>query len=133
MNPVPKALKNWFVVHFVFDMVFAIPLFLFPEEFLGLLGWHSIDPFTARIVAAALFGIGIESFLARNAEAETYKNMLNLKLIWSMSAIIGIGLSIYQSPYESIFAEWFFLMVFAVFNILWLVWRMRIGREITNV
>ena len=125
---VPKALSIWFIVHFVADIVFAIPLLLFPVKFLGILGWHSIDPFAARIVAAALFGIGIESWLGRNAGVETFKNMLNLKIIWSGATIIGVLLSIIQSSYSTRIAEWLLLLVFLVFNIIWVYWRVRVGK-----
>ena len=99
---VPAALKKWFVAHFVIDILFAIPLFFFPMEFLSLLDWNSIDPMATRIVAAALFGIGIESWLGRNANLETYINMLNLKIIWSGTVILGISVTIYQTPVASI-------------------------------
>ena len=125
---VPPALKICFVIHFTVDMIVAIPLFIFPIEFLELLGWHSIDPFATRLVAAALFGIGIESFLSRDAKAETYMNMLNLKLIWSGTAIIGVAFSIYQSLDKVIIAERFLLVTFLAFHLLWLYWKVRVER-----
>ncbi|MCD4675789.1 MAG: hypothetical protein K8S18_07295 [Desulfobacula sp.] len=125
---VPIALKRWFVIHFAVDVLFAIPLFFFPVAFLTLLGWHSIDPFATRIVAAALFGIGIESFLGRNATAQTFKNMLNLKIIWSGATIAGVGLSILQNTYPTAIAQWLLLGTFIAFHILWVFWRIRIGR-----
>lgn len=128
-NSVPKALKTWFIIHFILDILFAVPLFIFPEGFLGLLGWHSVDPFATRLVAAALFGIGIESFLGRNASAETYKNMLTLKIIWSGTAILGIALSIFQNAYTTTIVEWLLLAIFLGFNILWFYWRARICKS----
>ena len=125
---VPVALKRWFIIHFAVDVLFALPLFFFPVAFLTLLGWHSIDPFATRIVAAALFGIGIESFLGRNATVQTFKNMLNLKIIWSGATIIGVGLSIWQNIYPTSIAQWLLLGTFIVFHILWVVWRINIGR-----
>lgn len=123
---VPGSLKNWFIIHFAIDILVAIPLFLFPRAFLGLLEWQIIDPFSARIVAAALFGIGIESFLGRNAAPETYKNMLNLKIIWSGATVIGTGLSVYQSAYTTTVTEWLLLLIFLVFHFLWIYFRIRI-------
>ncbi len=67
---VPNALRIWFVIHFIADISFALPMFLFPIKFLSLLGWINVDPIAARLVAAALFGIGIESLLGRNATVE---------------------------------------------------------------
>ena len=65
---IPRGLKLWFIVHFVADVAFAIPLFVLPRRFLTLLGWTAVDPITTRMVAAALLGIGIESLLSRNGE-----------------------------------------------------------------
>ena len=90
---VPRSLRFMFVVHFVADLVFAIPLFLFPGRFLTALGWTAVDPVASRIVAAALFGIGIQSLLSRNAGAAAFRELLGLKVIWSSTAAIGIALS----------------------------------------
>ncbi len=64
---VTDRLRWWFVVHFVLDVVAAVPLFVTPTQLLGWLGWNAVDPISTRLVAAALFGIGIESYLGRNA------------------------------------------------------------------
>ena len=37
----------------------TVPLFFFPEFFLHLLGWVQIDAALARLVAAALFLVGM--------------------------------------------------------------------------
>jgi uncharacterized membrane protein YagU involved in acid resistance len=70
-----RWLRFWFIVHFYADIIFAVPIFLFPEYFLRLAGWQSIDPIATRGVAAALFGIGIESYLGRNSGIEAYKQL----------------------------------------------------------
>lgn len=124
---VPNALKNWFVIHFAADVIFAVPLFLFPHAFLSLLGWQTIDPFATRIVAAALFGIGIESFLGRHADARTFLNMLNLKIIWSGATILGICLTIFQSRGAAPVMQWIVMAVFLAFHVLWVFWRIRVG------
>ena len=125
-NKSPIYLKVWFEFHFIIDILFAIPLLLFPSEFLELLQWHTIDPFATRIVAAALFAIGIESFLGRNAGIETYKNMLNLKIIWSAVVIAGTIFSMIETSYTNTIAEWLLLLTFLFFNIVWIYWRIRI-------
>ncbi|MFH2061169.1 MAG: hypothetical protein ABIJ59_20070 [Pseudomonadota bacterium] len=124
---VPINLKRWFILHFAVDLLFAIPLFFFPIAFLSFLGWQTIDPFATRIVAAALFGIGIESFLGRNASAQTFKNMLNLKIIWSGATIFGVGLSIFQSASPASIGQWFLFLTFIVFNLVWVAWRIKIN------
>ena len=80
---VPASLRRWFVAHCVIDLLFALPLFVAPVTVLKLLAWPSVDPLSTRLVAAALFGIGIQSYLGRNESAETFRGMLNLKMIWS--------------------------------------------------
>jgi hypothetical protein len=123
---VPIALRRWFVVHFVADVVFAVPLFLAPARFLELFGWQTIDPIAARLVAAALFGIGIESLLGRNADVESFRTMLNLKIIWSAAAVIGIGWSLLEGAQGGPIAGWAVFGIFAGFHGLWVYWRLRL-------
>lgn len=92
-DSVPRALRAWFILHFWVDILFAIPLFVAPRSFLGLLGWTVIDPFTTRIIAAALFGIGIQSWLGRDEPRSTFRAMLTLKVIWSTTATAGLIIS----------------------------------------
>jgi len=121
MNKVPNRLRKWFIIHFVVDMLVGIPLLLIPEIIMPFLGWTTIDPIANRVVGAALMGIGIESFLGRNANAEVFRAMLNLKVIWSSSAILGIGLGIWKGGPP---AGWLFLGVFVVFWFVWMYyWR----------
>ncbi|MGQ0766141.1 MAG: hypothetical protein ACT4OZ_10790 [Gemmatimonadota bacterium] len=116
--PVPVALQRWFVVHFVADIAVALPLFLAPEAFLRMFGWTEVDPAMSRVVAAALFAIGIQSFIGRNEPRATYLAMLNLKVLWSTFAVGGILLSIVQGAPAM---AWLFLLVFLVFSAVW--WR----------
>lgn len=125
MNMPFKTLKLWFVVHFVVDFVIAVPLFFFPESFLSLFGWKSVDPLMSRIVASALFGIGGISLIARNSSRETFTVLLNLKIIWSLCAIIGFAVSIFTSDYPAI--VWLFLLTFVLFSVTWAYYRIRIG------
>lgn len=124
---VPKALRTWFILHFWLDIVFAAPLFFAPDFTAKLLGWQVVDPYTARIAAAALFGIGIESWLARDASAEIYRNMLNLKVIWSSAAVIGIAWSLIEGAQGRPWGAWLILAIFVVFNIVWLYWRKKLS------
>jgi len=116
MKEVPNSLRRWFVVHFAVDMLVGIPLLLFPEFIMPLLGWKTIDPISSRVVGAALLGIGIESYLGRNASSDVFHAMLNLKVIWSSSAIFGIGLGIWKGGSQS---GWLFLRIFVIF---WCIW-----------
>ncbi len=131
-DKVPKALKYWFVVHFIIDMIVAVPLMFFPNASLEFLGWESVDPILSRIVAAAFFAIGIESLLGRNSDPSAFKNMLELKIIWSLAAIIGLAWSLIDGGNGRPVILWGFLITFVAFNGLWTYWRIRIGRIISR-
>ena len=119
----PSGLRTWFVIHFAADMLFGIPLLFFPRWLLPLLGWTSYDPLTSRLVGAALMGIGLESLLGRNASRETFRAMLNLKIIWASSAIFAIVAALYEGA-PSI--TWAFLAIFLIFWIVWIYYRVRL-------
>lgn len=97
--------------------MFAIPLFLAPEWFLGILGWSVVDPFASRLVSAALFGIGGVSLLARKASKEAYQHLLMLKLAWSGTAVVGMFITLLQGA--PVFG-WVVLALFAAFFCVWL-------------
>jgi hypothetical protein len=123
---VPQALRTWFVVHFWADMLTAIPLFFAPVMVLELFGWTAVDPFATRIVAAALFGIGIESWIGRNATAEAFRAMLNLKVIWSGMVVIGLAWSLLDGGAGQPVGAWIALGIFGAFHGVWLYWRMQL-------
>ena len=119
-SDVPKSLRYWFVVHFIIDIIFALPLLLLPGKFMAFIGWSTVDPIMSRLVGAALLGIGTESLLGRNANRDVFKAMLNLKIIWSSAAVVGIGLGIADGGPQ---IAWLFLGIFAVFCVLWTYYR----------
>ncbi len=123
---VPRALKRWFIVHFAVDLFVAVPLFVAPSEVLSLFGWTEVDPAMSRVVAAALFGIGIQSLLGRDEDARTYRAMLNLKVIWSTAAVVGIAVSLLQGAPRM---AWLFLAIFVLFSAAWWYFRLTFGRR----
>ncbi len=127
-SEVPQALRKWFLIHFVVDFIFAIPLMFAPVLFLSRLGWQVVDPVASRLIAAALFGIGLESLLSYKASVETYQGMLNLKIIWSLAAITGLIISLLQGSQGRPIALWLLLLIFIFFNALWLYWKVKISR-----
>ena len=120
---IPSSLRTWFVIHFALDVILALPLIFAPVAFLTFFGWNTIDPLATRLVGAALMGIGIESYLGRNAGLEAYKGMLNLKIIWSASATFGLLLTmlINGGPW----AGWLLIVIFGPFCALWSYYRIR--------
>jgi len=120
---VPRALRAWFVVHFVADWLFAVPLLLMPVAFGSLLGFTQTDPVTARLVGAALVGIGTESLLCRNEGVERYRTMLRLKVLWSSTATVGLVVSALQGAAPM---TWGLAAIFAWFCGLWSFWSLRL-------
>jgi hypothetical protein len=123
---VPKSLKIWFVIHFAVDVIFAIPLMIVPQLFLSALGWKTIDPIASRLVAAALFAIGVESLLSTKAPLHTYVGLLNLKIIWSTTAVAGTAISLMVLGSEGPQLAWGIVGIFFVFAAIWTYWRIRI-------
>ncbi len=120
---IPNSLRTWFVIHFVADVLFAVPLLFFPQTFLNLFGWTTYDPIMSRLVGAALMGIGVESLLGRNADAGIFRAMLNLKVIWASSALFAIGAGIAEGAAP---IAWAFLGIFAVFWAVWVYYRLEL-------
>ncbi len=129
---IPKALSYWFIVHFIIDISLALPLFFFPEQTLELFGWEQIDVLLARVVAAALFGIGIESLIGRNTSLDGFKNMLNLKIIWSLTASAGIAWSMIAGAQGRPLMGWLVLATFVIFHFIWWYWRIRVGKLLNS-
>ncbi len=107
-----------------------------------------MDPVAARLVAAALLGIGVESLLrlhearlhhpmdengnmhfqdSYKAKIDTCRGMLNLKIIWSFGALIGLAISLVQGEQGRPAVLWLLLIAFLFFHGLWVYWRVRIS------
>lgn len=124
-SPIPESLRSWFLIHFIVDYIVATPLFLWPVQTLAILGLEGADPFMPRLVAAALFAIGGISFLVRNASRDVYRHLLTLKIIWSVTAIIGILFSYIQTGNFTLLIVAF---VFGMFSIVWMYYLFAIIR-----
>lgn len=119
-------MKIWFLIHFVVDILFALPLMVAPTAFLSALGWKVVDPIASRLVAAALLGIGIESLLSVKSPAPTFVGLLNLKIIWSSAAIAGLVVSLVFAAAQTSRLAWAVAGIFLMFDIVWIYWRRRI-------
>ena len=124
MKQIPSSLRAWFVLHFMVDYLFAIPLFIAPAWFLSLFGFTVIDPVTARLVAAALLAVGGISLLSRNESVNVYNSLLKLKILWSVSAITGLLVSLWHGAPVLL---WLAVVVFALFCGIWsyYFWKLR--------
>ena len=130
MQQVPKALRKAFYAHFLLDTAFAAPLMLDPERFLKSLGWKEVDPAAARLVAAALLGMGLSSYDAAKTKnnLSQYQQMLFHKMVWSSSATLGLLATAKNAPASQKKALHAFAGVFAGFFGLWAYWRNRLPK-----
>lgn len=126
MKKIPTSLKSWFVIHFVIDILFAIPLMISPVWLLALFDLSSVDGVTPRLVAAALIGIGGVSFIMRNKTAESYLTMLKLKLLWSASAVFGLVLSVLEEVSSKV---WLLILIFTGFFFVWLYYWYKLSKD----
>jgi len=120
---IPKGLRTWFVIHFAADVLFAIPLLFFPQALLNLFSWGTYDPIMTRLVGAALMGIGVESWLGRNASVESFRGMLNLKVIWASCALFAFGAGIAEGAAP---IAWILMGIFGVFWAVWVYYRLKL-------
>ena len=95
-----------------------------PVATLELFGWETIDPVATRLAAAALLAIGGESLRMRHASLETYRAMLDLKLIWSAAAMLGLG---WSGLTDGPVITWGFFGVFLSFFLLWANYRRQLS------
>jgi hypothetical protein len=120
----PKSLIIWFKLHFIVDIIFAIPLIFFPGLFMQLLSLPVENLFLARVIGAALLGIGGASIFCK--KKEHYEIMLILKIIWSISAILVL---VYSAIVENSLMLWLLALVFLIFSIAWIyyykIWHIR--------
>jgi hypothetical protein len=119
---VPITLRRWFVAHFVVDVFLGIPLLFTPGLLLGHLGWTTVDGTTSRLVGAALLAIGASSWFCRDAGVEVVKALLDLKLVWSFAAVVGLVISVGQGAPPPV---WAFLSLFIAFLGVWTHYRIR--------
>ena len=123
---VPRRLRQWFIAHFVIDWLVAVPLFIAPRLVLGAFGWITVDPVSARLVAAALFAIGGRSYFMRHASLEVYRELLVLKVFWSLAATAGLVWSAIQGAPA---LTWAFAATFAGFFLVWSYWWRRLANS----
>jgi len=121
---VPRSLRRWFVVHFIADVLFAVPLLIAPVWSMQRFGWKTPDPLATRLVGAALMGIGVESLLGRDGSVESFRTMLRLKVIWSVSANVGIALTLLAG--DAPWGAYAFQGIFLVFSATWITYARRL-------
>lgn len=123
MRKVQKSLRRWFIIHFITDFIFGMPLLFTPNYFLSFFGYQ-IEPLTTRLVGAALIGMGWKSFLIRNNSLEQFQALPTLKIIWSLSAIVGIILTLTEHILKF---TYIILLIFALFSTIWIDHKIKLN------
>ena len=122
---VPIALWWSMVVDAIVDGLLGGVLFVAPDWALHQFGWHPVDPVVTRLLAAALLGMSAQTWFARNGGIAQTRAGLNLKVVWTGFATIGLAIAVIAgSPALATVA----LIAFAIFFIQWVYWRIRIHR-----
>lgn len=119
---VPKYLRVWFLIHFVVDVIFAIPLIFFPVWFLSSFAFPADEAVMARLVGAALIGIGGASLFANKKGWETYDILLTLKILWSVSAIVALMISFFLTMNPVL---WLLIIIFGGFSGIWTYYKFK--------
>lgn len=125
----PLQVRNWFKLHFVIDMFFALPLFFAPVSFLAFFGFEVIGSSVslARLVAAALVAIGGMSLWMNKETYQSFMVMLRLKLLWSAAATLALVWGALEGGPKSL---WFFAAIFAGFFCIWQWWYVRMQKGV---
>ena len=116
------------MLHFVLDVLVAVPLFVRPNLFLSMVGLEESNVLLARIIAAALMGIGVESLLGRNAGRESYVGMLRMKIIWSGMVVLGFVVSLIGGQIAWSTVVGLVMGVFIFFNLVWVYWLLKLKK-----
>jgi len=125
MKNVPNSLRYWFLLHFALDIIVAVPLIVMPVAVLQFVGLPGEGVLTARLIGAALIGIGGASLLENKMGKEGYNVMLTLKILWSVAAQVVLLLSIYDGAPSAV---WGIFTIFFVFSIVWIRYKFVLNR-----
>jgi hypothetical protein len=116
---VPPSLRNG--LFFISLQISLLRYLFFRTGGLSLLlGFTTFNNLTARLTGAALAGIGVNSLLMSAKGIESYSSMLSLKIVWSVSAIAGIVITIAEG---GPFSLYIFLSIFSVFSLVWIYYK----------
>ncbi|MBU0460815.1 MAG: hypothetical protein KJ597_04970 [Nanoarchaeota archaeon] len=117
---VTPGLKRWFFIHFIADLLIALPLIFLTARTLVFFGFLPENLVLARILGAGLLGIGGASLFTRGKKQ--YEIMLILKMVWSVSAIIILIWGILETGNYWL---WLFVAMFVAFLSAWIYYETR--------
>ena len=94
-----KPLRIAMLVHGILDLIGALLLLIYPQIVTVVEPLLSINFFTERMVAGALFAVGGASLYAWGFnERQRFADLLVMKVIWSNAVWIGYVVTFIQKP-----------------------------------
>lgn len=116
---ISKFLKYVFLASGLAAFIFGITFILVVEFYYNLLSWPYQDPLVARVLGAALIGLGILQWLSyREKRWENVKNLVIIMIVWHvLGAIVTIsGQFLFNLPLGNLIH----IIVFIIFSIAYL-------------
>ncbi|MHA2089874.1 MAG: hypothetical protein ACW98K_03360 [Candidatus Kariarchaeaceae archaeon] len=92
ITPIPQFLKNTFLAHAVVGIVFGLSYLLDPTIYEDLFDFTMTEPMVYRLVGAAIFALGVASWLAyREINFDKVKILVILEIIFTvLGAIVTV-------------------------------------------
>jgi len=115
-NTISKYLKYVFLASGLAAFIFGLTFIFFVETYYSLLSWPYQDPLFARVLGAALIGLGILQWLSyREKNWENVRNLVIMMIVWHvLGAIVSIsGQFLFNLPLGNLVH----IIVFIVFSI----------------
>lgn len=115
-KPMSSGLRTTFLVHAIIAVLLGLAYILIPEMVGSMLGWDMSDP-AYRLLGAAVFAIGVSSWLAYKAGVwGEVKITVQFEIVWTVlgAAVTGWVLLTGGLPV----AAWLNFAVFVIFAIL---------------
>jgi hypothetical protein len=77
------------VLHFIVAVVFAVPLLLFAYRFAHWVNWHPFDPTMAKMIGAAMAGLGVGSLLAARDPLK-HRVIVQMEIVYTFVASVAV-------------------------------------------
>jgi len=113
---ISKFLKYVFFASGLAAFIFGITFILFVEVYYSILSWPYQDPLVARVLGAALIGLGVLQELSYTEKNwENVKNLVIMMIVWHvLGAVVTIsGQFLFNLPIGNLLH----IIVFIIFSI----------------
>jgi hypothetical protein len=119
-----QNLRYTFVAHAVVCVVFGLCFLLLPATVAGMYGMKGFDPFTARVLGAALLALALSSWLSyRAAGWGEVRIVVQMEILFT---VVGAVATLYSLLFDAAPAlAWGNFLIFVVFGALWIYFYTR--------